>query len=183
MINEIHYKHFVFLEKINELIKVKLLKFNNINIIIDIDKTDKESINNETTIINFAKKNKIPFYIKNSYRSCIKKKADGIYIESKNSSPIRPISLKKMLIIGCAHNQIEFFFKKRQGCNIFMLSPIFKNNKYADNKILGAIRFNFISMYWNETLIALGGINSKNRKKINLTKAEGYGFKRFVSDQ
>ena len=39
---KIFYKHYVFLEEINNLIKENLVKFNNINIIIDINKKDKD---------------------------------------------------------------------------------------------------------------------------------------------
>jgi uncharacterized protein YrzB (UPF0473 family) len=60
MMKKIFYKHYVFLEEINNLIKENLVKFNNINIIIDINKKDKKGLENQLSIIKFAKKNKIP---------------------------------------------------------------------------------------------------------------------------
>ena len=56
MLNKIFYKHYVFLGEINHLIKENLLKFKNINIIVDINGIDKKSLNNENLIIRFAKK-------------------------------------------------------------------------------------------------------------------------------
>ena len=37
MMNKIFYKHYVFLEQINKLIEENLLKFNNVNIIINVN--------------------------------------------------------------------------------------------------------------------------------------------------
>ena len=66
--NKIFYKHYVFLEQINKLIEENLLKFNDINIIINVNNNNKNSLDNEINIINFAKKNKIPFLFKNNIR-------------------------------------------------------------------------------------------------------------------
>lgn len=54
--NKIFYKHYVFLEHINKLTEDKLLKFNNVNIIINVNNNDKNSLDNENNLINFAKK-------------------------------------------------------------------------------------------------------------------------------
>ena len=69
-------------------------------------------------------------------------------------------------IIGSAHNQSEFFLKKKQGCVDIFFSPIFKNQKYNQNKILKINKFNLISKEWKCNLFALGGINSHNIKKV-----------------
>jgi thiamine monophosphate synthase len=182
MMKKIFYKHYVFLEEINNLIKGNLVKFNNINIIIDINKKDKKGLENQLSIIKFAKKNKIPFFLKNNFQKCIKYKADGIFIDSKNKTIIKPILLKKKFtIIGLAHNQLEYFQKLNQKCIIIMLSPLFYNEKYSINKILGILKFNNKALNWKTRLCALGGINYKNLKKITLTKSEGIAFKRFLN--
>ena len=56
--NKIFYKHYVFLENINKLTEDKLLKLNNVNIIINVNNNDKNSLDNENNLINFAKKKK-----------------------------------------------------------------------------------------------------------------------------
>ena len=115
MLNKIFYKHYVFLEEINDFIEKNLLKFKNINIIVDINGIDKKSLNNQNLIIRFAKKNKIPFFFKNNYQKCAKFKADGIFIDSANKNNIKPILLKKTFkIIGSAHNQSEYSKKLQQ---------------------------------------------------------------------
>ena len=180
--NKIFYKHYVFLEKINKLIEEKLLKFNNIKIIINVSNNDKNNADNEKDLIYFAKKNKIPFLFKNNVRKCFKFNADGIFIDSANKETIKPTLFKKdFLIIGVAHNQLEYYFKKKQNCKIIALSPIFYNPKFSKNKTLGPIKFNLISRIWNTDLCALGGINETNIKKIYITKASAIAFQRYIT--
>ena len=163
---KIFYKHYVFLEEINNLIKENLVKFNSINIIIDINGKDKKGLENQFSIIKFAKKNKIPFLFKNDFQKCIKYNASGIFIDSNYKKLTKPILLKKnFYIIGGAHDQLEYAQKLRQKCQMIMLSPLFFNEKYSKNKILNISRFNHKALHWNIKLCALGGINSKTLKK------------------
>lgn len=181
MMNKTFYKHYVFLEEINELIEVNLLKFKNINIIINIDQNDEKNLKNQFLIIKFAKKNKIPFLIKNDFQKCIKYGASGIFIESSNKSTTKPILLKKdFKIVGSAHNRLEYNNKKNQSCEIIMLSPLFYNEKYSVNKILNIHRFNLISLNWGVKLCALGGVNGQTLRKIKLTKARIISFRKFI---
>ena len=170
--NKIFNKNYIFIEQLNKLNKIKSLKLSNINIIIDINKKTEKSNEKELFIIKFARKNKIPFIIKNDYQKCFKYNANGIFLDSKNKNRLKPIFLKKEFeIIGQAHNQNEYFLKYNQGCKVIMLSPIFSNIKYTENKLLGILKFNLISSIWKIKICALGGINKKNLKKINTTKA------------
>jgi thiamine-phosphate pyrophosphorylase len=79
-------------------------------------------------------------------------------------------------IIGSAHNQFEYFLKERQMCHMIMLSPLFYNKKYSQNKILDVCKFNLISMNWKKKICALGGINLNNIKKLNMTKSSAAAF-------
>ena len=179
--NKILYKHYVFLDTINSLIEKNLNKIKNINIIVNVNYNNKESLEKELSIINFAKKNKIPFILKNNYQKCLKNKSDGILIDSSNKRIIKPILLKKKFTtIGIAHNQLEYLQKKSQGCTLVMLSPLFYNEKYSINKILNVLKFNNKKINWNIDVCALGGINPKNIKKIRLLNITKIGFKRFI---
>jgi thiamine-phosphate pyrophosphorylase len=179
--NRISYKHFVFLEEINNLIKNNLAKFNNISIIIDVNENNGKNLENQLSIIKFAKKNKIPFLIKNDFKKCIKYKANGIFITSDNKKITKPILLKQnFCIIGSAHNQVEYIQKSRQKCQLLMLSPIFFNEKYSKNKILNILKFNNKSMTWNIDLCALGGIDVRTLKKIKLTQCVAIAFKKII---
>jgi thiamine monophosphate synthase len=182
MMNKIFYKHYVFLSQLNNLIEKNLLKFRNINIIVNTNYNRDQYKKEENDIINFAKKNQIPFLIKNDMQKCIKYNADGVYIESNNKSIVKPTLLKKkIIIIGTAHNQLEYFYKKKQNCEIIALSPIFSNSKFSTNKILGPVKFNLICKNWNTTICALGGVNEANIKKIYLTKSSVIASQRYLT--
>jgi thiamine monophosphate synthase len=183
MMKKLFYKHYVFLEEINNLIKENLVKFNNINIIIDINEKDKKGLENQFSIIKFAKQNKIPFLLKNDFQKCIKYNASGIFIDANYKKLTKPILLKKnFYIIGGIHDQLEYAQKITQKCQMLMLSPLFFNEKYSKNKILNISRFNHKALNWNIKLCALGGVNSKTLKKIKLTKCIAIGFKKFIFD-
>ena len=70
-------------------------------------------------------------------------------------------------LIGCAHNQLEYYFKKKQSCSTIALSPIFFNPKFSKERALKPIKFNLISINWSETICALGGVNFSNIGKIS----------------
>jgi len=182
MMNKIFYKHYVFLEEINDLIKKNLVKFNNINIIIDINQKHKKKLENQLSIIRFAKKNKIPFLFKNDFQKCIKYNASGIFIDANYKKLTKPILLKKnFLIIGSVHNQLEYAHKLKQKCHLLMLSPLFFNEKYSKNKILNVSKFNSKTINWNIDICALGGVNYETLRKIKLTKSVAIGFKKLIS--
>jgi thiamine-phosphate pyrophosphorylase len=183
MNNKLLYKNYIFLEKINNLIKVNLLKFSNINIIIDISHDKIKRSKNALSIINFARKNKIPFIIKNNFQECVKYKANGILIESQNKKIIKPLLLKRKFdIIGKAHNQLEYLKKVNQNCSLIMLSPLFFNKKYPKNKILDILKFNNFILKWRTSICALGGINFKTLKRIKLLRTNNLSFKNFICD-
>jgi thiamine-phosphate pyrophosphorylase len=174
-------KKYIFIKDLNEEIKKNIKKLCNVEIIINNIDFSEISLKRFLKIQNFCQKNKIPFYIIDNYKIALKLKAQGIFISSDNKRIIPNLFLyKKFKIIGSAHNQLEYFFKKRQQCETITLSPIFFNPKYSKNKALNPIKFNLISKDWNANLCALGGILDENIRKINLTKVSSIAFQRLI---
>ena len=174
-------KKYIFIKDLNEEIKKNIKKLCNVEIIINNIDFSEISLKRFLEIQNFCQKNKIPFYIIDNYKIALKVKAQGIFISSDNKRIIPNLFLyKKFKIIGSAHNQLEYFFKKRQQCETITLSPIFFNPKYSKNKALNPIKFNLISKDWNANLCALGGILDENIRKINLTKVSSIAFQRLI---
>jgi thiamine monophosphate synthase len=172
--------YYIFIEELNEIIikNIKNLKKKKLKLTIII--IHKE---NFYLISKFAKKNKIPFYITNNIKFAIKNGAQGIFLTSENKILRNNIKeTTKLNVIGSAHNQYEYFIKTKQKCSLIMLSPIFYNNKYSKNKILYPVKFNLITLNWNIPTCALGGINERNIKKINITKAKSIGIKSLISN-
>jgi thiamine-phosphate pyrophosphorylase len=176
---------YFFTSKLTEENKKSIIKFKNISIIYDHNDTSNH-YENLIKIIKFSKEKKIKIYFKDDIKKAYKLNFNGVFLSSSNkkisilnSNFSKKINFK---IIGGAHNQREYFLKKKQGCNDIFFSPIFKNNKYSQNRILKVCKFNLIANEWKCNLFALGGINSSNLKKVFMTKSKGIGFISFVND-
>jgi thiamine-phosphate pyrophosphorylase len=170
-------KFYFFIDTLDEIIIKNIKNFKKLSFIYKSNSINDINITNIITIRKFCKKNKIPFFISDNFKLAKTYQADGIFLSS-SSKKIGNIFLKKknFMIIGSAHNQFEYFLKKKQDCDVIMLSPLFYNKKYSQNKILNVCKFNLISMDWKRKICALGGINFGNLKKLNMTRSSAAAF-------
>ena len=177
-------KLFIFLDNINELIKINILKQHNVSIIFNKEQFDNS---NFEIIKKFCKKNKIELYIYDNFKLAIKHKLNGVVISHNNRKTIYCGNFlsryKKFDIIGKVHNQLDYYFKQRQGCKTVIFSTIFLNEKYSFNQVRGVLKFNLISIDWRLGVCPLGGINFKNYKKILLTKNKSFAIKSLITKQ
>ena len=112
--------------------------------------------------------------ISNYFDIAIKLKLDGFYIPSFNTKFYlqNKYHEKKFLIIGSAHNIKEIRIKEKQNVKLIFLSPIFKTKK--NKNFLDIMRFNNLSQITKKPIVALGGINTINVKKLKMTNAFGF---------
>jgi len=122
-------------------------------------------------IRNFCKKHNRNLYLANNVKLAIKYNLDGAYIPSfsKDFKHLNYKTKVKFLIIGSAHNLKEIRIKEKQKVSQIFLSSIFKKKNY-----LGLYKFKNLSKNTKKKIIALGGINKKNLKKINLLNIDGF---------
>ena len=165
-----YYNIYYFIDEFN--IKELL----NINIRINLIYRNYKSSNCLNDIINirkFCKKKKFKFFLANNTKIAKRLALDGVYLPSFNKNlKYSNLNLKKgFKIIGSAHNISEIRTKEKQNCEYIFLSPLFKTNK--NKHYLNIIKFNLISNVTKRKIVCLGGINSSNLKKINLTKSKG----------
>lgn len=163
-------RYFYFGNNLDNIVKVNLLKHKYISYVFIWN----NDIQTAFRIKKFCKRNNIKFYISNNINFAKNIKADGIHI-SRFDRKINYINKDKFDIIGTSHNQLDYYFKKKQGCKSLFISPVFKTKKYSENKVLGIIKFNLLSKEWKKPIYALGGINKGNIIKLNCTKAVGIG--------
>ena len=170
-------KFYFFTDTLDEIITKNIKNFNKLCIIYKSNSINDINHTNINTIKSFCRKNKIPFFISDNFKLAKKYRTDGIFLSSSYKK-IGNIILKKknFKIIGAAHNQSEYSLKKKQLCEMIMLSPLFYNKKYSQNMILNVCRFNLISMNWKKKICALGGISLNNLKKLNMTKSSAAAF-------
>ena len=170
-------KFYFFTDTLNEIITKNIKNFKKLSFIYKSNSINDINHTKINKIKNFCKKNKIPFFISDSFKLAKKYGADGIFLSSAYKK-IGNIVLKKknFKIIGSAHNQLEYSLKKQQLCEMILLSPLFYNKKYSQNMILNVCKFNLISMNWKKLICALGGINLNNLKKLNMTRSSAAAF-------
>jgi thiamine-phosphate pyrophosphorylase len=178
MFNKRNLTAYYFVDQINESTISTISKFNNVSLIY---LNQNESLYNIQDLINikkFCNKKSIKFYITNNIRLAIKVGANGVYLTKSYNSMLHNFKFKKdFLILGSVHNQFEYYKKNIQNCKKIFFSPIFYNNKYSINKVLGVIRFKLIARNWKNEAIPLGGINQKNFNKASLVNKKFIGFK------
>ena len=144
----------------------------------NIDKQDKQTTiiyRNYSTKIDpslilkiksYCKKKSIKFYLSNNIRLAIKLNLDGVYIPSFNKS-LKHLAYsykRNFKIVGSAHNLKEIRIKENQNVTKIFLSSLFKKNK----NFLGINKFKLLSKLTKKNIVILGGISSKNEKKISL---------------
>ena len=160
---------------INEYNLTELSKLsNNINLIYrNYEELDK--INSILNLRDFCKKTKRKLFLSNNIKLALTLKLDGVYIPSFNKKinysyiSIRP---KKFSIIGSAHNIQEMLIKEKQGCEEIFFSSIFKTHK--TKKFLGIVKFNLLTTHSRKKIIALGGINENNYRRLKSSNSIGF---------
>ena len=168
-------KIFILTNKYNsEIFKNRNLNIGFIYRNYNIKNREKELIK----ISKACKKNRYQLFVSNSLQLAYKFKTDGIYIPSFNKKKTY-LNLEKrnFKIIGSAHSQKEIHKKITQKCKAIFLSPLFYVKK--SKNYLNIHKFNYLSQLNKTNILALGGINNNNFKKLKLTNIDGFGGIRF----
>ena len=165
-----NFKIYYFIEKfnlkelsnINKSINIIFRNYSNSNYLDDLIKTRE-----------FCKKKGFNLYLSNNLNLALKLKLKGVYLPAFNKRIIYDnLNIpKKFKIIGSAHNVAEIKVKEKQNCEEIFLSPIFKTEKYKN--YLDTIKFNILANKTKRNVIALGGVNLNNLKKIYSTRSIG----------
>ena len=126
------------------------------------------------TIKKFCKKQQRKFFLSNNFKLALKLNLDGVYLPSFNknlNTRIRNVR-KNFIIIGSAHNRREIRIKEQQGAQLIFISPLFLVTK--NKNCLNPIKFNLLASKTTKKVIALGGINNLNIKKLKIVNAHGF---------
>ena len=171
MINK-NFKLFFFIEKLNELNLDYVKKIGAILILRNPEK------NNPVDLKKFNKKcisKKITLFIQNSVKILFTLKTNNFYISAYNKSQFKQLRKinRKVKIIGSAHSIPEIHEKLAQGCEYIVLSRIFKTSSKFKKGFLGTTKFNLLSRNFSNKFVALGGINEKNFRLLNLLNIHG----------
>ena len=160
--------HFIDKFKEDDLIKLH----NKISLIYR-NYEKKININIIKKIKHFCKKADRKFYLANEIKLALSLNLDGAYIPSFNKSVRHNSYITKtnFRLIGSAHNLKEILIKQTQNVDLIFISPIYKTKK--KEKFLDTYRFINLKKLTKKKVIALGGINYSNFKKLRLTDCYG----------
>ena len=149
---------------INKLNKNIALIYRNYN-----KKLDKNLI---IKIKKYCKLKKRKFFLANDIKLALNLKLDGAYLPSFNNDlkHLNYSKRKNFFIIGSAHNYKELKKKELQKVDIIFIASLFNKKK----TYLGFNKFKILTKLTKKKVIALGGINKNNLKKINLLNIYGY---------
>tara|TARA_B100000963_G_scaffold351521_1_gene363208 strand:- start:24 stop:557 length:534 start_codon:yes stop_codon:yes gene_type:complete len=158
---------------INEFNLTHLINLNKNISFIWRNKDKETSITTLIRLRDFCKKNQRCLYISNDVKLAQQINADGVYISSSNQNlNLRLMKLKKRFkILGSAHNLKEIKIKELQNVEEIFLSPLFKEKT---NKQLNIYKYLKLRKTTKMRDISLGGINSKNIKKLKMTRPFGF---------
>ena len=163
------FKKYYFIKKFNTT-ELKNLNSNTGVIYRNYEKTP--IITELLKLRTFCKRKGIKLYLSNNIQLAIKLGFDGAYIPSFNKS-LRHLNYKlkkNFKILGSAHNIKEIRLKEKQKVSLIFISSIFKKNK----NYLGLYKFINLEKLTDIDIVALGGINRNNLKKLYLTNCAGF---------
>lgn len=123
--------------------------------------------------INKCKNKLINVFIANDTNLLHKVKSNNFYISSFNKKKYFYLKRynSKIKIIGSAHNIKEIYEKFNQGCDTIVFSRLFKTYKKG---FYDVVKFNLIALQSKKRLVALGGINKFNYKKLKMVNCIGF---------
>ena len=123
-------------------------------------------------IKKYCKSEKRKFFLANNIKLAFKLGLDGVYFPSFNND-LKHLNFpkkKNFLIMGSAHNYKEIKEKELQKVDLIFIASLFNKKK----TYLGLNKFMILTKLTRKKIIALGGINKRNLKKLNLLNIYGY---------
>ena len=180
---KIHTKKFIYLISPNKIENESF--YNSLNLVLRSKKVKffqlrlkKESIKKKVTIAKkiskICKKNKVKFIINDNPKLALKVNAHGCHLGQKDINILEAKKILKNKIIGVTcHNSIKLARDALlNGADYIALGAFYKTKTKkvihkADIKILKNIKKSI-----NLPIVAIGGVNEKNYKKLLLNKAD-----------
>ena len=169
-------KHIYFLIESPKDVNLDYVK--NIGAILILRKPENSSLNSLKKFHKNCLSKNIDLFVANNVKILFKLKSRKFYISAFNKKHFNYLKNinPKINIIGSAHNVNEINKKIKQGCNNVLLSRLFKTSYKNKKGWLGPIKFNLLTRSVSTKIIALGGINEKNFKRLKMLNIVGFAL-------
>ncbi len=168
-----------FFKILNELLKTKKVKFFQLR----LKKTHTKTILNiSKKVKNICKYNKVKFIINDNPIIAKKVMADGCHLgqSDMNLSEARKILKNKLIGITC-HNSIKHAREATKAGADYIAVGAFNHTKTKKIKYRASLNdLKKIRKITNLKIVAIGGINNQNYKKLLLNKADFLAISSFI---
>ena len=179
----IHNKKFIYLISPNKILTNSF--YNILNLVLESKKvkffqlrlkneTNKKKVIIAKKILKICKKNKVKFIINDKPHLAVKVNADGCHLGQNDMDIVNAKKILKNKIIGVTcHNSVKLAKRAQiKGADYIALGAFYKTRTKkiiykAKIKTLKKIKKSI-----NLPIVAIGGINEKNYKKLLLNKAD-----------
>ena len=132
--------------------------------------------NKISRIKHICQKKKILLSIANNHYLAQKIKSEGFHTKEYNiNNGITKLRQNKQLIRSTSCHKFTSAMKAQKlGYDFIFYSPIFHTSTHKNSKEIGKIKFNYQTRKLTLPVIALGGINTHNIKKLKKLKIKGF---------
>tara|TARA_A100001035_G_scaffold278851_1_gene278689 strand:- start:1023 stop:1640 length:618 start_codon:yes stop_codon:yes gene_type:complete len=188
---KIHNKKFIYLISPNKIRSKSF--YNSLNLVLSSKKIKffqlrlkRESIKNKIIIakkiLKICIKNKVKLIINDNPYLTLKVNAHGCHLGQKDTNIIDARKILKNKIIGVTcHNSISLAKKAYvNGANYIALGAFYKTKTKKVTHKASLKTLNKIKKSLNLPVVAIGGVNEKNYKKLLLNKADFLAISSYV---
>ncbi len=180
---KIQRKKFIYLISPNKIINDKF--YDNLNLVLKSNKvkyfqlrlkkeSNKKKIIISKKILKICKKNNVKFIINDDPYLALKVKADGCHLGQKDMNIKNARKLLKNKIIGITcHNSINLAKRAlSNGANYIAIGAFYQTRTKKTKHKANLRTLKRIKKFVKIPLVAIGGINEENYKKLLLNKAD-----------
>ena len=180
---KIQRKKFIYLISPNKIINDKF--YNNLNLVLKSNKvkyfqlrlkkeSNKKKIIISKKILKICKKNNVKFIINDDPYLALKVKADGCHLGQKDMNIKNARKLLKNKIIGITcHNSVNLAKRAlSNGANYIAIGAFYQTRTKKTKHKANLRTLKRIKKFVKIPLVAIGGINEENYKKLLLNKAD-----------
>lgn len=122
-----------------------------------------------------CRQRRIKFLLAGDWRMALRLRADGVHLPeylAHRAAAIRAVN-PNAIITAAAHGEAAMHRARRHGANAIFLSPLFATQSHPTARPLGVVRFARLAQQSRIPVIALGGINAANTRRLKGTRTAG----------
>ncbi len=126
-------------------------------------------------LMRLCRKRRIVFVLAGDWRMALRVGADGVHFPERLAHQTRALRAVKpdAMVTVAAHGLRSMQRAHHFGADAILLSPVFATQSHPGDAVLGPVRFARAAHRFSVPVIALGGLNSGNARRLKGSGAAG----------